>query len=1145
MIYRLLRPSARTRENAVALLIVLAFLVLLAGITVAYLSRTSTDRQVAHGSFNDARSDQLARSALDVIVGDLKQEIVNGSTSSTVNNTTIYTPTSAANMVLQTSGTPSSGTSIPNLIRRSVQSDPIASPGVPSRASALNSAPSPSGTPAKRGEITTARWNKHYLIPKANTSNDATDSVSSFTAPDWVFVTNSGPAVIGNPSTAVLGRYAYAIYDEGGLLDVNVAGYPVPTPSSAPSPPPPYTFKGSLAYADLNPSSGVNISLTQINNLVGWRNYASTQPGGDFASNFTFTTAAAQRYFSWVTTNTTGFLNVRSDPSPSPYPWNSRTDQSFVNRQQLLSFRSSLGFSVNALQYLGTFSRELNRPSVGPSSPTTTNPDFLQTRVTTAFTRFDGSAASVGEPLVKTRFPLSRLAWITYKGPSADVYNANPSDSIITALLSNNVSLQTIQAGSASNILKCFGLTYASNDLWTYSHGAANRILTLSEVAPAAREPDFFELLQAGILVGSLGQNTGGGVTPSGSAIFPDVHMSSTAHHILSIGACLIDQADPDSIPTRIQFSPTGTMWIANGIESLPYITEMYALAGTSPDNSTKWATYLLFQLWNPHQCVPSPPTIRLRVDGGLGLFKSGNGESWTNTGSDSFYNATGQSIALNSTATFAPSPVALVAGNTTGAGAATSTGAFVPLPSPPASTSPTPGALIGFRLPDYSYPSSSPTPTSTPTLWLQIGASTGASLSTKNRFNATLEVDIGSGNFVPYNRFIGINDTTSWITDDAIQLRTASSRNGSPRAFSAAQLTQTPPPAFMKADPRSTRFGIVQTSALTSTATISESLWPSSSLLPNGYGGTISDPGGIVEHAPMRFAGLPYLPATLALNTASSSTRTSYADNDGVTRLADSGYPEPTPAANPTPRYSTPYYPASTPSPSPTPPPSTTMEFNDYQPIVLNRPFRSVAELGYAFRDLPWKSLDFFSDTSADAELLDIFSINDEPQIVAGHVNLNTRQTSVLQSILAGTLVSELECTNTVSKTGTTATTAPIIAANIVSATSTTPLRNRSELITRTGLPTNILPVPSSGSAHDQRIKVKREVVPRALATVTQTRTWNVMIDVIAQSGRYPPTASTLSDFVVEGEKRYWLHVAIDRFTGEVIDQQLELVNE
>ena len=66
-----------------------------------------------------------------------------------------------------------------------------------------------------------------------------------------------------------------------------------------------------------------------------------------------------------------------------------------------------------------------------------------------------------------------------------------------------------------------------------------------------------------------------------------------------------------------------------------------------------------------------------------------------------------------------------------------------------------------------------------------------------------------------------------------------------------------------------------------------------------------------------------------------------------------------------------------------------------------------------------------------------------------------------------------------------------------------------------------------------------------RALIDAGQTRTWNLMIDVIAQSGRYPQTAATLADFVVEGEKRYWLHIAIDRFTGEVIDQQLEAVYE
>jgi len=35
------------------------------------------------------------------------------------------------------------------------------------------------------------------------------------------------------------------------------------------------------------------------------------------------------------------------------------------------------------------------------------------------------------------------------------------------------------------------------------------------------------------------------------------------------------------------------------------------------------------------------------------------------------------------------------------------------------------------------------------------------------------------------------------------------------------------------------------------------------------------------------------------------------------------------------------------------------------------------------------------------------------------------------------------------------------------------------------------------------------------------------------------------LSNFIVEGEQHYWVHVAIDRFTGQVIDKQIEVVNE
>jgi hypothetical protein len=472
--------------------------------------------------------------------------------------------------------------------------------------------------------------------------------------------------------------------------------------------------KGSVAFADLTALGAYPIpnssSPYQVDRLVGWRNYATTQPSNlfpatNFAANFQSDSTPATNFYNYVANNPNGFLTARSDPSPSPYPWNGRTDQSFVQRQELIAFRGAIGsttsFSTNALQYLSTFSRESNSPSFSPRTPTAINPNFLLARVTNApngYTRFDGTTPVVGEPLVKTRFPLSRLAWITYKGPSATLATTDP---VYTALINTGVSPTTISAGTATNITKCFGLQFGgaapnASFPWIYTNptgtvaAPASRILRLDEVATASREADFFELLQAGILSGSLGQNTapppgtsGGGVTgqnnnTDGSGlVFPDIHMSNTTHHILSIGAAIIDQADPDSIPTRIQFSPDGVnTWTAYGVENLPYITQMYPIAGTSPDASTKWATYLLFQLWNPHQNAPVtlPASVRLRVDGGIGIFTGGNGEKWT-AGNAPTIIAAGQSVMLNPSASFS-TPAPLTTANTTNA---------APAPGPPA----------------------------------------------------------------------------------------------------------------------------------------------------------------------------------------------------------------------------------------------------------------------------------------------------------------------------------------------------------------------------------------------------------------------------------------------------------------------------
>src|SRR6266480_3358683 len=329
-----IRKENTYRNRGAALLIVLAFVVLLTGVSVAYLSRTTSDRQVAHGSVNQSKADQLVASAMDNIIGDLRQEILRGSVSpapsfgSGNNVYYVYTPTSAANMVPQPSG---SLAAAPNLIRRSVSPDNIVAPGLPSFASAVNSAPANPANP-RRGDVTKARWNKHYLVPKANTTDDATDPIAGFTAPDWVFITSdtanqdAGRKIIANPDQTVIGRYAYAIYDEGGLLDMNVAGYPT-DPSAAPLPAQRVGRKGSLAYADLTAlgnypiHNGEGGSAYQVDKLVGWRNYGTTQPSNtfpnsNFAANFQSSTTPATNFYSYVLNNTGGFLSVRSTPSP-------------------------------------------------------------------------------------------------------------------------------------------------------------------------------------------------------------------------------------------------------------------------------------------------------------------------------------------------------------------------------------------------------------------------------------------------------------------------------------------------------------------------------------------------------------------------------------------------------------------------------------------------------------------------------------------------------------------------------------------------------------------------------------------------------------------------------------------------------------
>src|SRR6266550_1510524 len=189
--------SRHGASKGAALIIVLALVVLATGLGLAYFSRTTTDRQLAQSSYHDTSADLLARSALDIVVGNFKQEIINAGSVTT------------SNIQPQRSG---DNASIPNLIRRSVRTDPIPPPGVSSLASSVSS----TSASANGRSISTARWNSHYLVPLLNPTGTDSTPVSSFVAPDWVLLTAQGP----NPApavNAVIGRYAFAVYDEGGL----------------------------------------------------------------------------------------------------------------------------------------------------------------------------------------------------------------------------------------------------------------------------------------------------------------------------------------------------------------------------------------------------------------------------------------------------------------------------------------------------------------------------------------------------------------------------------------------------------------------------------------------------------------------------------------------------------------------------------------------------------------------------------------------------------------------------------------------------------------------------------------------------------------------------------------------------------------
>ncbi|MES2310153.1 MAG: hypothetical protein V4507_14965, partial [Verrucomicrobiota bacterium] len=581
---RTLYVCRSSANQGAALVIVLTFLMLLTGMVVAYFSFVSLQGQISNTSTKRSLASIFAEGALKTTITDLKNEITDSSRSSIsyCGTNRVFYPSSPDYLLPSRVGT---STNLPNLVKRSAYeiafykaaAGQIGEDG-PNRASMVSTTQK-----SKNGRFWSAsRWNIPLLLPKQNT-NDTVNltPIHDFIPPDWILVARDG----SNPQEwsdsmrwstthpkTVLGRYAYTIYDEGGILDANVAGYPTSTSTNN------AMDKGGLAFADLSVIPGM--SPNAINALVGWRNYATTHPNGNFPS-YKFEPESLTNYFDLVRNVTSGFLRTSNTNL-----YQKQTDRMFTSRQQLIKFltegvangEDEKAALQNALQYLGTFTRDIEQPSfrpdpnrpkntthklLGPSPGSNTPPgtggndtyDPLGKKQDLINPWFLTATHPDGTPVVKRRFPLSRLKL---------------------------VATETAESTDPQKVYDYFGLTWnKTNHRWSYNHGS-NKILMLSEI-PSNREPDFFELLKAAIHCDSLGKQFGATGSSKSIHIF-GVGTSSAPgvdgvidFQIIQIGANIIDQYDEDSYPTAIDIYDAANIVLGKkrvfyGVENLPYI---------------------------------------------------------------------------------------------------------------------------------------------------------------------------------------------------------------------------------------------------------------------------------------------------------------------------------------------------------------------------------------------------------------------------------------------------------------------------------------------------------------------------------------------------------------------------------------------
>lgn len=1099
-----------------AIVVVVSLVALLTVLVLAFLISSSTNRNTTNIDVSIRQAESIAGAATEVLISDIYAEFAADTPPKTVTSAgksqKIYQVESPFSMVPSRSlKSTSMGEDFQNLIKQSAGGLAFASikkNGNPSEVGSTRASSVSTLTPGPDGRyLAEDSWSTPSLFSNnANLSNDQ--------VPDWVYIDRIGEnpgsggedslptasvslASDGTPDpNFIVGRYAWQMYDLGGLLDANVALHdPSDTALGKDAKDSPFW---AVATALPGAPAALGSTLSKWRHPVGQTNAAEPN----------------RLIEDWAEPN--GWNKVFSDGT--------RTDQTFLTRSDLIRFQEEHRdtFPKDLLALFTHSNHSLNQAAIQPdperpmvlatsaggndatSLDDQINPSFLDIRAEIPDWT---SPKRPTVPVAARRFPLDRLELVVPSPPKAD------------------------------QVERFFGLSYSSGE-WTYS---GNSIKRLPDVAALNREPDLFELLKATIHLGSIGVSGVGDSVAKGRD-------QSVNYHIVQLVANLIDQWDADSFPTIINFDDRRFV----GIEDLPRLyyvrtvcyrqklippsTYASSPAGTpSARHGSIYESVYLRQpvIWNPHAESPSAdkPTefraiaisnqaagstaadVKCQVYNG-----AGGAPPWkalpTGPMSD-FRKANGPDFSQS------PGPQrwdqlsAFITFSTTASGPASFRQPY-PLKSPnyPAGSNAA-GKEIYPLLSDTELNFTDSASKSNQAIGFLVGKIWTAS----NQF--ALDPGYVVDNGIRYE--LQYKNGADWITYDVMITDPFTGQD----RVSFSDFNRRHFAASFRIDPRTSRLGVFSTNNFRA--------WPVTNNEWQWKNGETAAPGTVDGN----FIGKPSPPPGWQLAGANalyprnfqsnlSNNNGAYIDADGIIRPAmgaDASGVVGLPLAN---------------SPS-----SGTLIS---RPRILNRPFRSVAEVGYVFRDIPWRQFDLSHAKSEDGKLLDIFCLHSDenhqaPRISRGRINLNSAPASVLAALIQGTSKA-IDGAAPFSAAEATALGKGLNEWVTAKTTNGVPLRHRSDLVGSTvgGKSVSFMDqldkVLASG---DKPIGERREALVRALADSSDTRTWNLMIDIVAQSGELQRGAKNLDKFISRAQVRQWVFLSIDRYTGEILHRSTE----